>query len=39
MLPLKKLNETRPDHPETGDAQAKRVRHLLLAPPCGELDF
>src|ERR1700677_2933785 len=39
MLPLKKPNETRPDDPETGDAQAKRVRHLLLAPPCGELDF
>src|ERR1700678_1379556 len=39
MLPLKKPNETRPDHPETGDSQAKRVRHLLLAPPRGELDF
>ena len=39
VLSLKKPNEARPDHPETGDAQAKRVRHLLLAPPCGDLDF
>ncbi len=39
VVPLKKPNETCPDHPETGDAQAKRVRHLLLAPPRGELDF
>jgi hypothetical protein len=24
-VPLKKPNETRPDHPETGNPQAKRV--------------
>jgi hypothetical protein len=37
-LPQKKPNQARADHPETGDAQAKRVRHLLLAPPRGDLD-
>ena len=37
--PVKKANQARPDNPETGDAQAKRVRHLLLAPPLGEPDF
>ena len=39
VLALKKPNEACPHHPETGDTQAKRVRHCLLAPPRGELDF
>ena len=32
-LPLQKTNEAGPDHADTGDAQTKRLRHSVLAPP------
>jgi hypothetical protein len=36
--PSKKPNETRPDYPQSSDAQAGRFGYLLSPPPC-ENDF